>query len=234
MENLETKISCPSCKTKNNNDTKYCSKCGYEFNKKRRKIFLKWLYLLLFSGFFSIIFSPLFFFYFILVLFFANILHKTLKEIGVKYGWPLGLLPIIPILGPLIPFLVARNKLKKIDGWNDNKVKPEVPHVQDQTPLSPNSTGQTPLPSNTVPTKKKPFVPIFLGLTVIIIIIIIIIIISGGGTRNCIKRLSGGFFGEGPRTPECSDYDGKLKNTTLNGRSLGKCTALSVYGTCIH
>ncbi len=57
--------------------------------------------------------------------------------------------------------------------------------------------------------------------------IIIVAILVGGfyyllgsvftATRNCIGSISG--------APECSDCSTKLINTTLNGRSLGKCTA---------
>ena len=220
MQISETKISCPRCNLVNSDDTKFCSKCGHEFNKKHSKTFWKWILILLSCYLLAIVFPPLFFLYFILVSVFANTIYKILKITGIKRGWLLGGLAMALIVGPLIPFIAARHKLKKSGNW-DNNVKPEP----DQTPLPPNISPKP---------KRSKKLPIFVIITIITIVIIIIIIISGGGTRNCIKRLTGGFLGEGPIPPECSDYDRKLKDTTLNGRLLGKCIALSDYGECIR
>ena len=49
---------------------------------------------------------------------------------------------------------------------------------------------------------------------------------AGGEVRNCIKSVLG-------NPPSCSDNDGKLKKTTLNGKSLGLCSAIDAKNNCI-
>ena len=55
---------------------------------------------------------------------------------------------------------------------------------------------------------------------------------SGGeatseGVRNCILSAVG-------NSPDCSDNDGTLKKTILNGVDLGYCYSLDVFGNCIR
>ena len=47
-----------------------------------------------------------------------------------------------------------------------------------------------------------------------------------GGVRNCIKSVLG-------NPPSCSDNDGKLKRTTLNGKFIGECRGLDSNNQCI-
>ena len=47
---------------------------------------------------------------------------------------------------------------------------------------------------------------------------------GGGEVRNCIKRLTGGAFGDSPVKPECSDTSETSLPTTVNGQSIGTMT----------
>lgn len=49
---------------------------------------------------------------------------------------------------------------------------------------------------------------------------------TSGGVRNCIKSVLG-------NPPSCSDNDGKLKRTTLNGKIVGECKGLDAGNKCI-
>lgn len=45
-------------------------------------------------------------------------IHKLLRLAGKKYGWVLGLIPLITPFGFFISFLIIRDKLKKAGMWN--------------------------------------------------------------------------------------------------------------------
>jgi hypothetical protein len=74
--------------------------------------------------------------------------------------------------------------------------------------------------NNTQPgQKKKAGFGTFLGITLIIIFaaFLAIMFMKGGTVRNCIGSING--------APECSDCTTNSEPTTLNGKSVGNCTA---------
>jgi hypothetical protein len=67
--------------------------------------------------------------------------------------------------------------------------------------------------------KKKGGVGSFVGVVMVVILVtfLVVMFMKGGAVRNCIGSING--------APECSDCSNSSMPTTVNGKSVGNCTA---------
>lgn len=213
----ERLVSCVSCGFKNKKPNLFCAHCGYEIHKKYRGVFWRWFLLLLVLFFMSTNSTLFFILYIIAVFFFSRTVHRALSLSGEKHGFFMGFWALLPILGFFIPFFAARASLRPLDRWafHGRSKKNETKALPD-------------------PTKKQQSSNKGVVFMLIIAFVIFGYLLMGTGEdiRNCIKRDSVGYSGQAAQ-PSCSDNDGTMKRTRLNGEEIGVCRAVSNAGSCI-
>jgi len=116
-------------------------------------------------------------------------------------------------------------KLPKMENTGDFNI--EQASFDTNEPFQPKSGGQVQSIRGRPVKGQNPLVEAIRALLFIAFIIGIIFFVrqflDGGKVRNCIASVLG-------NPPECSDCDNVSRNTTMNGRSIGKCIPTHVEG----